>query len=413
MVAYVIVLTIARKLSRRRRAADAEGYRVLLTGTFQSENWAAAHLRPLARASRCASITVVSVTPVPDIDKVRVVAPAAWLVRLLGSVPARLVTFAWIALITRPHIVGGFHLLLNGLLAALLAPLAGARALYFCVGGPAEILGGGINGENRLFGRLETPDAQVERRLLQAVAAFDVVITMGSGAAQFLRDRGIRTALHVHPGGLESPTTPRNGLPAASDVLFVGRLAPIKRVDLFLEVVARVRAAMPEVRATIVGNGVLRGALEERARELELGHNVTFVGHQRDVSPWLAGARVFVLTSESEGLSLALLEAMQHGLPAVVPRVGDLGDAVEHGVNGYLVGGRTPEAFASRIAELLGDPDRRAQFGAAARQAAARFEMRAAVSRWDEILGRIVHGVPMVDPLAVRAEEAMSRARGR
>jgi L-malate glycosyltransferase len=386
MALYVALLAGARRLARPRRLSEDGRYRFLLTGTFHSENWAAAHLRPLALSGRCASITVVAATRVPAIDKVRVVAPSPWLVRALGVVAARLATFAWLTLSTRPHVIGGFHLLLNGLVAAILAPLVGARSIYFCVGGSAEVVDGGLGGENRLFQKLETPDRRVERRLLQAVAACDVVITMGTRAAAFFRQREIRTAVHVLSGGFEGCVAPAPEDGPLSDLVFVGRLAPIKRVDLLLEIVARVRTALPMVRATVVGDGALRESLEERARELGLGEHVVFAGHQRDVSPWLAAARVFVLTSESESLSLALVEAMRYGLPAVVSQVGDLGDVVEHGVNGYLVAERTPEAFADRIMDLLRDPERRRQFGAAARTAARRFELSVAVSRWNEIL---------------------------
>src|SRR5262245_50568698 len=132
MAVYVTLLAGTRQFARQHRAPEDGRYRLLLTGTFHSENWATAHLRPLALSDRCASVTVVAVTPVPAIDKVHSVAPPGWLVRILGAVPARLLAFAWLALTTRPDVIGGFHLLLNGLAAALLAPIVGARSLYFC-----------------------------------------------------------------------------------------------------------------------------------------------------------------------------------------------------------------------------------------------------------------------------------------
>jgi glycosyltransferase involved in cell wall biosynthesis len=168
------------------------------------------------------------------------------------------------------------------------------------------------------------------------------------------------------------------------------------------------------IQATIVGDGELRARLEERAGELGLRENVMFAGQQRDVGPWLAGARVFVLTSDWEGLSLALLEAMLRGLPAVVSRVGDLGEAVKHGVNGYLVEDRTPAAFANPILELLGDPERLERFGAAARETSQRFEVGAAVLRWDEVLAGFGNATPALDSLPNRrTEEELLRARGR
>ena len=67
---------------------------------------------------------------------------------MVGGTPARLLTFAWLALRERPHVLGGFHLLLNGLVTQLLARLCGARSLYFCGGGPTEVLDGGVNGSS-------------------------------------------------------------------------------------------------------------------------------------------------------------------------------------------------------------------------------------------------------------------------
>ena len=105
----------------------------------------------------------------------------------------------------------------------------------------------------------------------------------------------------------------------------------------------------------IVGDGPLRQELETLAAALGLGDAVEFAGQRVDVSSILGRSRVFVLTSKTEGLSLALMEAMMAGLPAVVSDVGDLGDLVRHGENGYLVDVQTPDRFAERIAAILKD----------------------------------------------------------
>ncbi len=74
------------------------------------------------------------------------------------------------------------------------------------------------------------------------------------------------------------------------------------------------------------------------------------------------------------------------GLPAVVSDVGDLGDLVENGINGYLVPRRAPESFADRLIELLSDEDKRKAFSVAAHRSALRFEARTTMQRWDRIL---------------------------
>jgi len=392
MAVYAAAMAVARVLRAEPRTPASRQYEILLTGTFYSDNWVASHLRPLARSRHCARVQVVTDYPVSPIDKVEIVAPPVWLKRLAGAVPARLLTFFWIGWRARPHFVGGFHLLFNGLAAALLGRLIGARSLYFCVGGPTEVLGGGIQSENRLFEKLEKPDAIVERRLLRALGGFDLIVTMGSTAREFFRHQGVTTPVHVVAGGLDADRYTPSETPPTTDLVFVGRLAPIKRVDLFLQTVRQMRERMPGVSATVVGDGPLREPLERLASDLGIAANVRFVGRQANVETWLRQARLFLLTSDSEGLSLALIEAMLCGLPAVVSRVGDLGDLVEDGRNGYLVGERRAEPFAARALEILESRERLAAFSRAARAAAQRYELAACSRLWDGILGAIENG---------------------
>jgi hypothetical protein len=123
------------------------GADILLTGTFHSHNWIGAHLRPLASSPACRRIRLVALSEAPPLDRLEVIHPPAWLRRLVGAVPSRLLTFVAEALRERPDWVGGFHLLINGLVAGALARVVGARSLYICVGGPAEVEDGGLLGD--------------------------------------------------------------------------------------------------------------------------------------------------------------------------------------------------------------------------------------------------------------------------
>jgi len=390
MLGYVVALAVARKFGQRPRGPqNGEGYDILLTGRFESENWAAAHLRPLAGSGHCAHLLVVSTYPVPAIPKVATFFPPRWLIRLVGATAARLLVFGYTAIRRRPHIVGGFHIKVNALLATILAPLIGARSIYFCVGGPTEVLGGGIGNEGTFFEGMETPDRLVEQRLLRGVAACDVVITMGSRAAEFYRHHGVSNSIQTMPGTIDGNEFHSVEGHPRIDLMLVGRLAEIKRVDLFLRAVACVSQKVPTVKAAIVGDGPLAASLQRMAGDLGIGHCVEFWGFRKDVGKCLQQARIFVLTSRSEGLALSLMEAMTCGLPAVVANVGDLGDLVEDGVNGYLVTERSAEAFACRIVDLLTDSAKYAAFSFAARRSAQRYGTAAAVKQWDELLGAL------------------------
>ncbi len=387
LVAYHVCVAIAGFIGRKPKTVAADHpVEILLTGTFYSDNWLNAHVAPLAASPKCRKLLMVTTfdaAPSPDVE---IIAPPNWLRKTIGNVPSRLLTFMWVALRRRPAWVGGFHLLLNGLVAQGVSRLSGSRALYFCVGGPMEVLGGGIWAENRLFCRLETPDARVEASLLKAVRRFDLIITMGTSAAQFYRDHDVTTRCEVVSGAINAERFKCSGDTRDIDFILVARLSPIKRIDHYLRAVAIVAKNRPATRAVIVGDGELREALESLATELNITDRVEFLGHQSDVGSFLNRSRAFVLTSDSEGLALSLMEAMTCGLPAVVSNVGDLGDLVTDGHNGFLIDDRSPEQFAAGMEKLVNDDATWATFSANARASATPYEAPAVVSRWDEIL---------------------------
>jgi glycosyltransferase involved in cell wall biosynthesis len=383
MAGFAVASRIAARVPPRPLRARRE---ILITGNFASANWALAHLEPLVRADRCGGVWIVTNRPMPRHSRVHAICPPRWAVKLFGETPARLVTFALAAIRRRPDVIAGFHLLVNALTAGLLARLVGARSLYFCVGGPTEVLGGGAFGENRWFGRLPGPDAVIERRLIRAVSAFTIVVTMGERAAGFFRHNGVARPVHVIPGGLDGARFQIASPPAAAELILVGRLVPVKRIDRFLRTIGLLAGRFPQIRARIVGDGPLRPELEQMARDLGIADRVVFAGHCEHVEAELRRASIFVLTSASEGVSLALMEAMMSGLPPVVPDVGDLRDVVEDGVNGFLVKEPSAAAFAEKIAALVCDPALRERFSAAARRTASRHEFPAVAARWNTIL---------------------------
>lgn len=382
----VVALKIARLIGRRCQPVSYNGCEILLTGRFDSKNWILNHLRPLAASQECSRIWMVSSNPIHHIPKVKVIYPPKWLTKIVGVTPARLLTFIWTAVQKRPHVIGGFSLTVNGIPAVITSRLVGARSMYFCVGGPVEVLDGGVHSVENLFTKMETADAIVESRFLRMVAETDKVIVMGTRAVRFFREKGVDTECHVVSGGIDSARFHLAKEPPCFDLILTGRLVPIKRVDVLLQAVKYVVEKVPQVRVVIVGDGQSRDALHALAIDLGIDHNVQFVGHQVNVEDWLRRSRIFVLTSDSEGLPLSVMEAMMCGLPAVVSEVGDLGDLVKDGVNGYLVPRRSSCLFAERIVELLSDKQKLGAFSTAARHSTLRYETVATIKRWDDIL---------------------------
>jgi len=143
----------------------------------------------------------------------------------------------------------------------------------------------------------------------------------------------------------------RLALPAeARIVIFVGRLAPEKRVDLLTGIWRSVRQAVPRALLLILGSGPEEAGLKQRA-----GDGILFLGSQPDVTPYLQAADLFVLPSAAEGLSLALLEALACGLPVIATSVGGNPEVIRHLETGWLTPPDDPPALTEAIVTLLGD----------------------------------------------------------
>jgi glycosyltransferase involved in cell wall biosynthesis len=144
----------------------------------------------------------------------------------------------------------------------------------------------------------------------------------------------------------------------------VARLDPVKRLDVLLHALE----SLPQVYTVIVGEGPERAGLLTLSEQLGLTSRVRFAGQQEDIWPWLTASDIFALSSDWEGMSNALLEAMAAGLPVVATAIGGNPDVVMDEVTGLLVPPRDPTSLAEAITRLLDDPDLRHRMGQAGRE---------------------------------------------
>jgi D-inositol-3-phosphate glycosyltransferase len=164
-------------------------------------------------------------------------------------------------------------------------------------------------------------------------------------------------------------------------VTFVGRVQPLKGLDLALEAVHQLVPALDrDVRLVIVG-GDSGGGFSEQDRltrlavDLGIPETLHFAGPQpHDRTPsFYRAADAAVVCSYSESFGLSALEAQACGIPVVGTDVGGLRHVVRDGYSGYLVGTRDPSDFAARLKTLLADDDLRAEFSGNAIESAASF----------------------------------------
>jgi glycosyltransferase involved in cell wall biosynthesis len=168
---------------------------------------------------------------------------------------------------------------------------------------------------------------------------------------------GVDPALYDRPPALPSEPV---------ELVFVGRLAPVKGIRILLEAMGRVAAP---VRLTIVGDGPDRAHLERAAAPL--GDAVRFTGYlsQAEVAATLTRAHVVVLPSLAEGVPVMLMEAMAARLPVIATQVAGTAELVEDGVSGRLVPPGDAVSLAAAIDALAVDEGRRQRMGEAGRAA--------------------------------------------
>lgn len=166
----------------------------------------------------------------------------------------------------------------------------------------------------------------------------------------------------------------------------VGRLAPVKAPERAVEVLELLGERYPLLQLVFIGDGELRGALERRIRALPaaLRERAHMLGAVEDITPLYADLFAVLLTSLSEGLPVALIEAAAAALPVVTTRVGGCEEIVAEERTGYL--GTTVDELGYGLARLLDDPAAASAMGQRARlRVAARHSAESLATRLDQL----------------------------
>jgi glycosyltransferase involved in cell wall biosynthesis len=167
----------------------------------------------------------------------------------------------------------------------------------------------------------------------------------------------------------------------------LGRLEEQKAYD----VLVRALPGLPTCSVAIVGEGRERERLVRLAESLGVSDRLVLHGWSDEARRYLTTFDVFVLPSRSEGLPLAVIEAMLARLPVVASDVGDMGEIVEDGVTGILVQPDDPPRLAAALETLLRDPERRNAMGERGRRRALDlFAVEAMASRYEELYGEVL-----------------------
>lgn len=171
----------------------------------------------------------------------------------------------------------------------------------------------------------------------------------------------------------------------------VGRLVPVKGHAVLLEALQILQKSNCTVNVLIVGDGPLRGYLENEVRRLGLEPVVTFAGHQVGSYDFINMMDVFVLPSLHEGIPMVLLEALALQRPVVATRVGGIPEVIEHERTGLLAEPSDASSLARLIKRMVEDPPLAVSLGTAGRtRVEAEFTARTMANKTAELYAQVM-----------------------
>jgi glycosyltransferase involved in cell wall biosynthesis len=236
--------------------------------------------------------------------------------------------------------------------------------------------------------------SRLRRRLAlrAAVALSGKTVAVSAPLARALRDDlSLRDSrIEIVPNGVPCERPERVTLraelklePGDRLIVSVGNLYPVKGHQHLIDALARLADRYPSLHVAIAGRGDLEQPLVARAKAHGVAGRLHLLGLRSDIAAILAAADMFVLPSLSEGLPLAILEAMFAGCPIVASDVGEVGVALGHGEAGVLVEPGNAGALAAAIDALLRDPEHASTLGArAAFRAVTEYDVSRMVRRY-------------------------------
>jgi glycosyltransferase involved in cell wall biosynthesis len=249
----------------------------------------------------------------------------------------------------------------ENIIGSLAALLCGSKRSFRTVHGAAEHRPGALQVGKRILRYLDW----VTGRFLQ-----DKIIAVSSDLSrQLVRRFPSRMVCVVENGidaeGLRLHSAENVDLPGpahATRIVFLGRLVPVKRIDIFLRIAhALVKQDPHKYAFYIFGVGPLLGEIERLRAELNLERHVFLMGFKPNVAAYLAKMNILLITSDHEGLPTNLLEALYLRIPVVARSVGGIPAVLDNGRCGALVHAEAPEGYVEAIRRYLSDTGRLAQ----------------------------------------------------
>jgi len=162
-----------------------------------------------------------------------------------------------------------------------------------------------------------------------------IICTPGENTASFWNKVGYNKTIQLHSTIDVVKFKPDHSIKKKYDILYIGTLDENKRPEIIVKAFGKLANKNKDLKFCLIGFGSLETKIKQLIIQLNIKKNVVFIT-TNDVLKYIQESKIFVMSSLSEGLPCAMLEAMACELIAIVPPVGDISDVISHGVNGFL-----------------------------------------------------------------------------
>lgn len=255
----------------------------------------------------------------------------------------------WLILTRRVDLLIGIGHVPHGMMICTLGKIFGLKSILL------------LMGKNDLY--LTYPKDKFRQKVALRSARWATLIgTRGESSARWLEHQGIAKEKIFIPHNLfDFKDFSRQSLEKKYELIYVGLLNYYKRVDILIDVVHRLvyEGKMESLKVAIVGEGKLKDKSIRYALDKGLAKHIDFLppGNKEYLNHLLNQSKIFVMTSQGEGLPMVIVEAMSCGLPVVVFRDADISDVARHNYNALLCELWDIEAFTNNVQLLLSDDD--------------------------------------------------------
>jgi len=225
----------------------------------------------------------------------------------------------------KPVIIIGIYEIPHGLLATFAGKILNIPSAISIIGNPA-------------YKKIRRGFRNILTFLILKICNF--VTVTGHNSKKYLLENGINTnKIFIMPNNISIESYYKMNIKKEYDLISLGRISAEKHIDIFVQIIASLKTSIPNIKAAIGGNGPELNKINDLIFIKKLENNIDLLGYIPDnkLRSFFNKGKIFILTSETEGLPRTLVQAAACCVPIVTSKVGDIENFIKHEENGFIV----------------------------------------------------------------------------